>query len=164
MISRDEQHVAAGPYRTDTVYYIENRQQEGWDAFLPGHGLLIWRVIFDEEDWFDNCPNDYVARYLLVSAKKVSSPYTEGKAKQEVPFPGSGNITSYTTFSHNKLEHIQEVDGVIKCDFVTTTKPTAIDNIVMPQTGKWYNILGQPIDPENYVGIGINNGKKYLLR
>lgn len=70
MISRDEQHVAAGPYRTDTVYYIENRQQEGWDAFLPGHGLLIWRVIFDEEDWFDNCPNDYVARYLLVSAKK----------------------------------------------------------------------------------------------
>ena len=164
MISSNEQHVNAGPYRTDTVYYIENRQQEGWDAYLPGHGLLIWRVIFDEQDWFGNCPNDYIARYLLVSAKKTSSPYTTTKPKPEVPFPGSGKITTYESFPHNKLENIQEINGLITCEFITTTQPTSVENVTIPLTGQWYNVLGQPIDPESYIGIGINNGKKYLLR
>jgi hypothetical protein len=164
MISHNEQHVNAGPYRTDTVYYLENRQQEGWDAYLPGHGLLIWRVIFDEQDWFGNCPNDYIARYLLVSAKKTSSPYTTTKPKPEVPFPGSGKITTYESFPHNKLENIQEINGLITCEFITTTQPTSVENVTIPLTGQWYNVLGQPIDPESYIGIGINNGKKYLLR
>lgn len=167
MISRDERHVEAGPYRTDTVYYLENRQKEGWDAYLPGHGLLIWRVIFDEKDWFSNCPNDYVARYLLVSAYKMSSPYTTEKPKPEVPFPGSKNITQFETFSDlNGIENIQEVDGLITCDFVTVT-PTSID-IIPPLSdplfaGQWYNLMGQPIDPQSYHGIVIHNGEKVLL-
>ena len=164
MLTRNEQHVAEGAYRTDTVYYIENRQQEGWDAYLPGHGMLVWQVIFDEKDWFNNCPNDNVARYRLISALSTSSPYTTTKPKPEVPFPGSKNITKYTPFAHNGLENIQEVDGMITCDFVTTSIPSHVENIVLPMIGQWYNILGQPIDPTTYKGIAIQNGKKYLLR
>ena len=167
MISRNERHVEAGPYRTDTVYYLENRQQEGWDTYLPGHGLLIWRVIFDEEDWYSNCPNDYIARYLLVSANKMSSPYTTDKPKPEVPFPGSKNVTQFETFSAlNRIENILETDGLITCDFVTVT-PTSID-IIPPLSdplfaGQWYNLMGQPIDPQSYHGIVIHNGEKVLL-
>ena len=167
MISRNERHVEAGPYRTDTVYYLENRQQEGWDTYLPGHGLLIWRVIFDEEDWYSNCPNDYIARYLLVSAHKMSSPYTTDKPKPEVPFPGSKNVTQFETFSAlNRIENILETDGLITCDFVTVT-PTSID-IIPPLSdplfaGQWYNLMGQPIDPQSYHGIVIHNGEKVLL-
>ena len=164
MLARNEKHVAAGAYRTDTVYYIENRQQEGWDAYLPGHGMLIWRVIFNENDWFNNCPNDYVARYRLISALSTSSPYTTTKPKPEVPFPGSKNITKYTPFTHNKLENIQETNGLITCEFVTTSIPSNVENITTPISGQWYNILGQPIDPTTYKGIAIQNGKKYLLR
>ena len=164
MLTRNEQHVAEGAYRTDTVYYIENRQQEGWDAYLPGHGMLVWQVIFDEKDWFNNCPNDNVARYRLISALSTSSPYTTTKPKPEVPFPGSKGITKYTPFAHNGLENIQEVDGMITCDFVTTSIPSHVENIVLPMIGQWYNILGQPIDPTTYKGIAIQNGKKYLLR
>lgn len=166
MLTSNEQHVDAGAYRTDTVYYIENRQQEGWDAFLPGHGMLIWRVLYDAEDWYSNCPNDYVARYYLIPAKSVSSPYTTGQPKQEVPFPGSSNQTSYTPFAHNGLSNIQETDGVITCSFMTETK-TPVNNIVAPtllEEGKWYNLFGMPIDPNNYKGIVICNGKKYLLK
>ena len=43
---------------TDTVYYIENRQQEGWDEYLPGHGMLIWQVVYDQEAWDGNVPNN----------------------------------------------------------------------------------------------------------
>lgn len=25
-------------------FYLENRQKQGWDTYLPGHGLLIWRA------------------------------------------------------------------------------------------------------------------------
>ena len=164
MLARNEKHVLEGAYRTDTVYYIENRQQEGWDAYLPGHGMLIWRVIFNEEDWYQNCPNDYVARYRLISAKKMSSPYTTTQPKPEVPFPGSGNITKYAPFSHNGLENIQEINGVITCDFTTTTVSADVENVVVPLTGQWYSILGQPIDPHTYKGIAIHNNKKYLLR
>ena len=164
MLASNEKHVSDGAYRTDTVYYIENRQQEGWDAYLPGHGMLIWRVIFNEKDWYNNSPNDYVARYRLISAKAVSSPYTTTKPKPEVPFPGSGNITKYAPFSHNGLENIQELNGLITCDFITTTTPSSLENIPIYDSGSWYNILGQPIDPTTYKGVVIHNNKKYLLR
>lgn len=29
---------------TDDDFYIENRQNVGWDRFLPGHGLFAWRA------------------------------------------------------------------------------------------------------------------------
>lgn len=168
MISCDEKHVEAGAYRTDTVYYLENRQKEGWDAYLPGHGLLVWRVIYDESDWYNNCPNDYKARYLLVSAHKMSSPYTTDKPKPEVPFPGSKNVTQYETFSNlNRIENIQEINGLITCDFVTQS-PTVSD-IMTPSVsrpsfaGQWYNLMGQPIDPLSYHGIVIHNGEKIFI-
>ena len=168
MISCDEKHVEAGAYRTDTVYYLENRQKEGWDAYLPGHGLLVWRVIYDESDWFQNCPNDYIARYLLVSAVKASSPYTTTDPKPEVPFPGSKNITQYETFPNlNSIENIQEINNLITCDFVTKS-PTVLD-IITPSlsrpsfAGQCYNLMGQPVDPQSYHGIVIHNGEKILL-
>lgn len=166
MLARNEQHVEEGPYRTDTVYYIENRQKEGWDTYLPGNGMLIWRVIFDEKDWFNNCPNDYITRYMLISAKQSSYPYTTGKDKPEVPFPGSSNVTKYAPFSHNGLENIQENDGIITCNFHTTSTSLTNHHIIAPddKQGIWYNILGLPIHSDSYQGVVIKDGKKYLLR
>lgn len=164
MLTRDEKHVDEGPYRTDTVYYIENRQQEGWDTYLPGHGMLIWQVIFDEEDWFNNCPNDYIPRYRLISALSTSSPYTTTKPKPEVPFPGSKNITKYAPFTHNGLSNILETNGIITCDFTTTTIQSGVEDITIDPTGVWYDILGNLIDPTTYKGIVIHNHQKYILR
>ena len=164
MLTRNEKHVDEGAYRTDTVYYLENRQLEGWDTFLPGHGMLIWQVIFDEKDWHDNCPNDYLPRYRLISALSTSSPYTTTKPKPEVPFPGSKNITKYAPFTHNGLSNIQETNGIITFDFTTTTVQSSVENIFINPTGVWYDILGNLIDPTTYKGIVIHNNQKYLLR
>ena len=51
-----------GPFCTDTVWYIENRQLEGWDAYLPGHGIVTWQIMYDANLWEDNVPNDYSTR------------------------------------------------------------------------------------------------------
>jgi len=39
-------------------YLLENRQQTGWDASLPGNGLLIIHVDYDKTAWTNNAPND----------------------------------------------------------------------------------------------------------
>ena len=38
-------------------YYIECRQQEGWDTYLPADGMLIWKVNFKSSLWIANGPN-----------------------------------------------------------------------------------------------------------
>ena len=40
------------------VYYlIENRVAESWDVTLPSHGLMVWRIDYDESDWKENVVN-----------------------------------------------------------------------------------------------------------
>ena len=170
MIARNDVHVDLGPYRTDTVYYLENRQKEGWDEYLPGQGMLIWRVMYDEEKWYNNSPNDFKTRYRLMCAQEDAYPYTTSEERPEVPFPGTSNQTEFISFSPvNYLENIQETaEGMITFDFVTENK-TPVENLDIQtnqtsQSSAWYNLLGQPINPETYKGIVIHGNKKYLLR
>ncbi len=46
----------------DEYYIVENRQLTGWDACLPGKGLMITHVDFDQEIWNQNTPNSRVTR------------------------------------------------------------------------------------------------------
>ena len=39
-------------------FLLENRQKTGWDASVPGHGLLILHVDYDARAWSNNTPND----------------------------------------------------------------------------------------------------------
>ena len=39
-------------------YLLENRQLTGWDTSLPGSGLLILHVDYDQSIWENNTPND----------------------------------------------------------------------------------------------------------
>jgi len=38
----------------DEYYLLENRQKSGWDAYLPGNGLLILHVDYSKRIWFYN--------------------------------------------------------------------------------------------------------------
>lgn len=62
---------------TDTEYLLlENRQWTGWDAGIPGKGLVIYHVNYDESIWRDNNVNSYSSedkfRYKLVHADNKS--------------------------------------------------------------------------------------------
>ena len=135
-----------------------------WMLYKPLCANGVYWVIFDETDWFNNCPNDYLPRYRLISALSTSSPYTTTKPKPEVPFPGSKNITQYTPFAHNGLYNIQETNGIITFDFTTTTVQSGVEDITIDTTGIWYDLLGNVIDPTTYKGIVIHNKQKYILR
>lgn len=166
LLARNEMHSEAKACRTDTVYYIENRQQTGWDEYLPGHGMLIWRVMYDQDKWDNNSPNDFKTRYRLMCADENEIPFTYGDPRPNVPFPGNVQQTTFAPFEINGLDSIQEAtDGMITFIFHTQTK-TPVENVVVNGTadGVWYNLLGQPIDPAIYKGVAIHNKQKYLLR
>lgn len=111
-------------------YYIENRQKQGWDAPLTGHGLLVWKVNFNATAWSNNAPNttgtNNAPLHSVVSASGTKIGYTydynndgqriKNSGKDNCPwntFPGTKNVKSYTPISGHALTEITESDGVI---------------------------------------------------
>lgn len=55
-------------------YMVENRQQTGWDQGLPGSGLLVFHIDYDEEVWRIGQPNTTSQqRYVLFHANNSSA-------------------------------------------------------------------------------------------
>lgn len=107
------------PYTTpDTVYYLENRQKTGWDLALPGHGMLVWRVVYDQAAWSGNTPNNtaYQPRLTVRPAVPGNIGADDGSAESN-PFPGTGNVTTYTPFEGCELTDIAELNGKIEFKF-----------------------------------------------
>lgn len=99
-----------------TAYYIENRQNEGWDAHAPGHGLLIWKIMYNPLAWENNGPNstEGTIRYALLSASG-QTPHIGSAAD---PFPGSTNTTSWTSPMGKTLTDIRESQGIITLSYM----------------------------------------------
>ena len=60
----------------DEYYIVENRQQTGWDSALPGSGLLVFHIDYDEAVWtgIDVMPNPGKDnRYTLFHANNSQS-------------------------------------------------------------------------------------------
>lgn len=91
--------------KADEWYVIENRQQSGWDASLPNHGLLIWHIDYDQTAWNQDVLNDVVShqRIDVVEAGnlKVTGYYDGFDFTHLVDdvFPGSQNVNSFTTMN-----------------------------------------------------------------
>ena len=167
MITRSGVAPANGAFTQDTVYYLENRQYTGWDTYLPGHGLLVWQVVYDEQKWFEGLPNADAVRYTLVSASSETplTYSTKGKEREDVPFPGSEKVTTLALSTKVILQDITEKpDGTITFSITTSSTPTGINQIETISQQGCYNILGQLVDPNTYQGIVIQNDGKYLLR
>ncbi|MBQ7419988.1 MAG: M6 family metalloprotease domain-containing protein [Prevotella sp.] len=78
---------------TDTEYLLlENRQWTGWDAGIPGKGLVVYYVNYDASVWSVNSVNNVSSeadfRYRLVSADNMTYSEWGDKIKQE-------NLSSY---------------------------------------------------------------------
>lgn len=79
---------------TDNEYYLlENRQWTGWDAGLPGKGLVVFHVDYDASKWKSNTPNSVRShrRYQLVPADGLDYDASEARV---VRWKDEGLITS----------------------------------------------------------------------
>ena len=116
----------------DTVYYIENRQKTGWNTGVPGHGMLVWRVVYNSGIWSSNAPNNTAnkPRYIFMPA---DSTYTYSKSTglqgdDGDPFPGRDSVTSCTLFSY-PIRNIREENEEIHFSFLGDSSGTALPNV-----------------------------------
>lgn len=84
------------PTEKENEYFLfENRQQSGNDTYLPGHGMLVWHIEFNQKIWDENTVNNNTRhQYVdLIEADNIQSDNsTSGDS-----FPGTANITSFTS-------------------------------------------------------------------
>ena len=101
---------------TNPVYYIENRQQSGWDKYLPGHGLVIWKLMYNQTAWNKNGPNATpgTIRYAVVSASGATTKI--GTAAD--PFPGTQRKTEWRGVDGKPLLNITEKNGIISLSYI----------------------------------------------
>ena len=99
------------PYNnTGTIYYIENRQKTGWDAGLPGSGMLVWQVKYNSTAWSNNKPNNTAdnPRCTIVPADGKTKNY--GYASDLFP---TNSVKSYTPAAGCALTEITKSSGNI---------------------------------------------------
>ena len=132
-------------------FLIENRQKTRWDAALPGHGMLVWRVdSTDVSIWNANEVNNFPDHNYFELVRATPS----GGDSQGDPYPGSGKVEDLTNDtepgslltwagyrSDITLTKIKESDGTI---YFRTAGP---DELALLET---FELIG--------VGTGNTNG------
>lgn len=112
-------------------FLLENRQKEGNDTYIPGHGMLIWRIDYDHDAWEANEVNNNTKLQRVDLIEADGTTYDSYRAGH--PFPGSRNITSFGfdtkpaldfrngTQTTIQLSHIEENPTTYRIGFAYTT-------------------------------------------
>ena len=115
-----------GPTTAGVRYYIENRQAQGWDAPLTGHGMLIWKVNFNATKWTNNEPNNTANNpyYTIVSASgnKIGWDGSTDNCPKNT-FPGTKKVTSYTGITGKPLLNIAESNQIVTFTYIEEPAP-----------------------------------------
>ena len=172
---------ASGTYVSPTTsglrYYIENRQAVGWDAPLTGHGMLIWKINFNESAWENNAPNNSETSgaplYTVVSATGTAIGWdgsTDNCPKN--PFPGTGKKTSWTGVSGKPLLNIKESNQIVTLTYIEEPTPVVdpftltfmangADFATTTSTGKIVLPTNEPEACEGTVFVGWTAAENY---
>lgn len=137
----------------DNEYFLfENRQQEGYDAYLPGHGMLIWHIDFDENIWEDNVVNNDPKHQRVDLIEADGDERDDTRDTDSFPSViGLNSFTPETTPSFLcwdgnpasvSLENITETACNIECRVVSADSGVSAS---AAQSGNWYSVSGRCI-------------------
>jgi hypothetical protein len=115
---------------TPNVFYLmENRQNTGWDAYLPGHGMLITKITYDATKWQNNTvnanKNNLGIDILEADGLTPSAGDSGGLGKPGDTYPTGS--TSFTKVANYQVTDIAEVNGVITFKVNGGGTPTELD-------------------------------------
>ena len=126
IITASGQHNLSGVSPDPREFYtVENRQQTGWDKYIPGHGMMLTKIDFVRNKWEDDIVNN-VERHPCVDIIEADGSRPSYKAdnltngyfgKQGDLFPSGAS--EYKMFS-NKMyfSGVTEQDELIRFDFL----------------------------------------------
>ena len=168
--------------KPDEYYLLENRQQESWDRYLEGHGMLILHIDYDEWAWDKNSVNINASHphLTIIPADNIRSattlagdtwPGTTRKTELSNTTLPAASLYNYnaegTKMMNHSLSGIRETaDGLIGFTF----DENALGIAAPPRwqsvqgSGAIYNLKGQQVQPQER-GLVIKpsaNGKYKL--
>lgn len=173
-LSTSNEAYALPTEKEDEFYFFENRQQTGNDAFLPGHGMLVWHVDYKASIWATNVVNN-IANHQYVDLVEADNLRTSS-SKAGDAFPGTKEVTSFgfdtkpqlASWKKERLaydlEDIAEANGVISFNAVVYSGDNAVESVeAAGEDGIYYDLMGRKVmNPSR--GIYIRNGKKILIK
>jgi M6 family metalloprotease-like protein len=104
-------------------FTLENRQKKGWDAYLPGHGMLVTHIYYNATTWAENTTNN-TANAMGVDIVEADNNGSTSTLPSD-PYPGTYNVTSYNptlrsgTDIRKPISNIKETNGKITFSFGT---------------------------------------------
>ena len=128
------------------AFLLENRRRAGWDADLPGEGLLVWRVGGPADD----------PTIDLVEAHGIRAPDAALLRPDAVPFPAKGR-DALTEETHPgragvlRLSHIvRQSNGTITFRLGDPARASAPppEEAVVPLDAEGFALLPDPITGE----------------
>ena len=125
-----------------TFYMLENRQKEGWDEHLPGHGMMLTKVQYNYNRWYQNTVNNSSSKMGVDLVEANGKASDSGKATDLFP----AGASKYLGITNHAIEGIEEVNGVIKFKYKggVENPDTAIEDVEKTaDIIAIYNILGQ---------------------
>ena len=179
--------------RTDDEFFLlENRQWNGWDYGLPGHGLVVYHANFNKNIWRSNVVNNvqgkpnyslviadgktYTVWYNEIMASEVKNPYVDRKRRlnsrilSTAPYPwlqDEASVNQVTLFDDKSITDItQHEDGTVSFAFHST-----IDGIqqvkARAKTTGVYTLSGQKVRDDGRTeglprGVYVVDGLKVI--
>lgn len=117
-------------------YFIEYREKEGWDSYLPGTGMLLWHVNYADKIWTQNIVNNDPSRQYVDLIEAGGKKDKNSRAYHS--FPGVGGVYKLSEDTHPdvvawkdksfflNVSKITEQDGVLSATVNTTGSSIAI--------------------------------------
>lgn len=83
--------------KANEFFLLENRQNTGWDTYLPGHGMIVWHIDYNTSVWNSNSPNNDATHQRVDIEEAGNLRDNEDDDKMATyPFPGTRRVTSFT--------------------------------------------------------------------
>ena len=136
-----------------TFYLLENRDQTGWDASLPGAGLLITKIQYSSGSWASNSVNINASSMGVDIIEAKANDTDWGAATDAFP----AGATSWTDFTGHEVTNIQLDNGIITFDYRgaqgiedvvdgnITVKRLWDGNVIIIRNGVTYDLNGRKI-------------------
>ena len=166
--------------KADEYYLIENRQQAGWDEMLPGKGILVSHVDYDEQVFKYGQPNNSIRKhYMIFPANNKPEITTDNVKGWAYPYEGNNSLTntsapaaelfnlnSDSTFYMNKpITEMAVIRGMAQFKFQNTFTGVKTVKADWAKDGRWFTIDGRtlPGKPAE-CGLYIHEGRVVLVR
>lgn len=184
-----EAYVIYNEGEPNEYYLLQNIQQNGWNLYAPGHGMLVMHVDYDPDDWENNVVNNDKNHRRLTIVPADNNTYTSSSGMAGDPYPGTkkntkltdNSLPAATLFNRNidsrkflgkpieKITETFEPDseiGTISFIFNNGT----IDGIKTPQTevdhtaNSIYSLHGHRMTNITCPGIYYVNGRMTIVK